>query len=343
MRNEVLTCLRYAIDAGASFVLPSLRLRGEVAFGEQDLHTGGRGGLDFYFDVDYVKKTLGEVCPEMGVADTVYDVPGYGLASFPDLVNFKDVYTLATGKPNDPGAAWPGLLNTNATFFAPDMDKAYPLDLTSSTPIIHRFNLSYFEWPTTLDPPLFWHNFGRILKFRPDTIRLAAEVHQNLVGPSRAPFFGIHLRIEKDVGEAWGRFDDLCRDYVNLLLRRPLEVVYLAGGDASGLPRFRAFLAAQHSSIRHRVETKATLLSDVSLRELERMPFDQQAQVDYLVLLLAEFHAGTGASSFTANLGARRHLLTDRKDELFIHYEDDGRTYLRNAASATFMRMAMWP
>lgn len=224
------------------------------------------------------------------------------------------------------------------------MNKAFPLDLTSSTPIIHRFNLSYFEWPTTLDPPLFWHNFGRLLPFRPDVVALAAEVHAALVGPTRAPFFGIHLRIEKDVGEAWGAFADLALDYVKLLVARPaLKLVYLAGGDVAGLPRFRAFLAAQHSSVRHRVETKATLLTGASLERLERMPFDQQAQVDYLVLLLAEFHAGTGASSFTANLGARRHLLTDRKDELFIHYEDDGRTYLRNAASATFMRMAMWP
>ncbi len=208
---------------------------------------------------------------------------------------------------------------------------------------MHRFNLSYFEWPTTADPPLFWHNFGRLARFRPDVIALASEVHANLVGPQAEPFYGVHLRIEKDVGEAWGAFADLCEDYVKRLLERPLSLVYLAGGDATGLPRFRAFLAKKHSPKRHRVETKLTLLSGASLARLEAMPFDQQAMVDYLVLLKSAYHAGTGASSFTANLGARRHLLTDRKDELFIHYEDDGLTYLRNAASATFMRMAMWP
>ena len=235
------------------------------------------------------------------------------------------------------------LLNTNATSFALDMAKAYPADLTGSVPVVHRFNLAYFEWDLTNDLPLFWQNFGRLTKFRHDVIELASEVYTNLIGPDLEPFFGIHLRIEKDVGEAWGAFDDLCEDYVKRLLARPLEAVYLAGGDATGLPRFRAFLAKKHSVKRHRVETKSTLLSGASLARLEAMPFDQQAQVDYLVLLKSEFHAGTGASSFTANLGARRHLLTDRKDELFIHYEDDGLTYLRNAASATFMRLAMWP
>jgi hypothetical protein len=343
VRNEVLTCLRYAIDAGAGFVLPSLRLRGAVAFGEHDLHTGGRAGLDFYFDVDFFKATMAQHCHQMPIADSVYAIPDFGVASFPDLINFKDVYTLATGKANDPGAPWPALLNTNATFFGPDMDKAFPGDLTSLVPVVHRFNLSYFEWPTTNDPPVFWHNFGRVLQFRPDVIELAGEVYHNLVGPQEEAFFGIHLRIEKDVGEAWGAFADLCADYVRRLLDRPLNLVYLAGGDASGLPRFRAFLAQQHSPKHHRVETKSTLLSGESLARLESMPFDQQAQVDYLVLLKSAFHAGTAASSFTANLGARRHLLTDRKDELFIHYEDDGLTYLRNAASATFMRQAMWP
>jgi len=238
-----------------------------------------------------------------------------------------------------------GFLNTNATSFRVDLDKAYPADLTSAVPVVHRFELAYFQWSTTIDPPLFWRNFGRLLKFTPNVIELASEVYANLVGPGPIgqAFFGIHLRIEKDVGEAWGLFEELCRDYVNLLQARPLTLVYLAGGDTAGLPRFRAYLAKQHGRKQHTVQTKTTLLSSESLSRLEAMPFDQQAQVDYLVLLMSEFHAGTAASSFTANLGARRHLLTDRRDELFVHYEDDGRTYLRSSASASFMRLAMWP
>ncbi len=108
VRNEWLTCVRYAVAGGASVVMPSIRLRGEVAVGEEDLHTGGRGGLEFYFDVEYFKQTMREYCPQMAIADSVYAIPDYGVATFPDLINFKDVYTLATGQPNDPGAAWPG-------------------------------------------------------------------------------------------------------------------------------------------------------------------------------------------------------------------------------------------
>ena len=108
IRDEVLTCLRYAIAGGAGLVMPSLRLRGEVAIGEEDLHTGGRAGMDFYFDVDFLKHTLATVCPRMPIADSVYHIPSYAIASMPDVVNFKDIYTLDTGKPNGPDLPWPG-------------------------------------------------------------------------------------------------------------------------------------------------------------------------------------------------------------------------------------------
>lgn len=108
IRDEVLTSLRYTIAVGGNWILPSLRLRGQVAAGEDELHAGGRSGLDFYFDQDWLVQQLKEACPAMKVARSVYDIDGFALAKMPDVINPKDVYTLATGEPNGVDLPWPG-------------------------------------------------------------------------------------------------------------------------------------------------------------------------------------------------------------------------------------------
>jgi len=92
--------------------------------------------------------------------------------------------------------------------------------------------------------------------------------------------------------------------------------------------------------------TKYSLLAPAPLShvKLEATPFDVQALVDYLVLLKADFFAGTSFSSFSANLGARRHLLAKNGNARKILVEgDDGESALRESSWLWMMREVMWP
>lgn len=235
-----------------------------------------------------------------------------------------------------------GFLNPHTATFRSDFDAVFAPDPAASTPTIHRFDLAYFQWPITTDPPAFWQSFGRLLRFRPDVVELASHVHGALVGPNGTAYFGAHLRLEADVAFQWGSAKEQFEVYTERLVRKGLGLVYVACGEETAGTQYEKYLAANgHEGVR--VVMKKDLLGPEALAELEAMPFDRQAQVDYLVLLLAEFHAGSGASSFSANLAARRHLLTDKADDPFLWYEEDERTYLFRGDSASFMRQAMWP
>ena len=92
--------------------------------------------------------------------------------------------------------------------------------------------------------------------------------------------------------------------------------------------------------------TKYSLLASLppSHAKLESMLFDVQALVDYLVLLRAEYFTGTSFSSFSANIGGRRHLLAKNGNERKILVEDDdGLSMLRESSWLWMMREVMWP
>lgn len=347
--------------------LPSVRLRGEVAYGEESLHTGGRSTLDFFFDLDHLRSTLAAHCPQMPLADSLYGIPNFGLAAMPDPVKPKDVYTLATGKPNGANLPWPGFLNPNAGSFRRDFDKVFgaasefsededeeeqaaedgdeeEAEVAEDRPTVHRLDFAYFEWNPELDPPAFWTDFGKLLKFSPGVIELASEVHTELVGRNGS-YFGMHERLEKDVAEEWGSFDEQNRAYVDRLLARPaLSQVYIACGDESALPRVEQYIHTVRNAPHIQIYTKETLLSPPSLERLAALHFDQRAQVDYLVLLKAEFLAGVGTSSFSAGLAIKRHLALegDQPHRVFLR-EEDGKSFLLRGNAASFMRQAMWP
>ena len=245
-----------------------------------------------------------------------------------------------SAKPFSPLCA--AFINPNALTFRRNFDRAYPPKADSTLPTIHRFELAYFQWDIKNDAPLFWHNFGRLLRFGSNVTELASEVYTNLIGPNNTEYFGAHLRFEADVGFQWGSAKEQFDAYTERLFARPLSLVYVACGVADAAEQYHTYLVGRDRP-EIRVLSKANLLSANSLARLKGMPFDQQAQVDYLVLLKSSFHAGSGASSFSANLAARRHLLTARRDAPFLWYEEDELTFLYRGDSASFMRVAMWP
>jgi hypothetical protein len=81
--------------------------------------------------------------------------------------------------------------------------------------------------------------------------------------------------------------------YQQLAIQQALPVIYVASGNRSSIEIFSAAITPTP------VVTKATLLKGADLELMESMTWDQQAQIDYLVLLRASKFLGMSQSTFS--------------------------------------------
>jgi hypothetical protein len=295
--NAVMHCLRFSIASGSGMVLPVLGVRGALDPNEDNLHMGGTTSLHFIVDVDHLKQAIAEFCPQMVILDTVEMVPGYETAFSPPPFNPKDIYTQATGLSNNQG-----LINDHVDTFRADFDKV----MGSQLPAIYRTTWPlYFQWPVASETETFRESFGGLLVFRQDAKQLASQIISSLAMLAPA-YFGAHLRAEGDVTGigGWTPADVQMDHYIAQAVAADLRVLYVGGGDPLSIQQI-ALKAAEHNIV---VVSKLTLLPWTSLQYLNSLHFDQQAPVDYLVLLAAEKFAGVGVSSFSVRLAVERHL-----------------------------------
>ncbi|OCL12719.1 hypothetical protein AOQ84DRAFT_333785 [Glonium stellatum] len=166
-------------------------------------------------------------------------------------------------------------------------------------------------------------SLGRTLQFRADVRRLAALTVYRLsqrfglaLDPRdrlhRGAFLGAHLRTSADaekagwLNDAAGSFDGQTDAQLALAAAANLSVVYVATGNAVDLARF-AVKAWERGRVN--VTSKAALLTGADLDELNALSWDQQALVDYEVLLKCSRFAGFTKSSYSWNIAIRRNLV----------------------------------
>lgn len=162
-------------------------------------------------------------------------------------------------------------------------------------------------------------SLGRALQFRADVRRLAAltvyrleqrfalapDAHDRL---HRDAFVGAHLRTSADVEKAgWpndapGSFDGQTDAHLALAAAANLPVIYVAMGNA-------ATWRASRTRRRVNVISKAALPTGADLDELNALSWDQQALVDYEVLLKCSRFGGFTKSSHSRNIAIRRNLV----------------------------------
>lgn len=309
VRNIVLNMIRYSIEGGAGLVLPSLMLRAATIDSNPDsLHRGGRASLEFFFDVPWLREQLAEHCPQMQVVDDLYHIPDLENAVFPNLFWPPDLHGMATGQPNAPRPP-PGIRNMEPELFHPDLDSFFGLP-EDRKPQVLRLQRPLFQFPIGVDPPAFFVQFGRLLKLAPGAQVLASQVLHELAKDATA-FMGAHLRLEGDVGSAWGDMRTQSAELLGHLLQRKFSHIYVACGDPMPLAEFKRILAEQAPGVT--MLTKFDLLATrpSAQAKLASLAFDQQALVDYLVLLKSDYFAGNGISSFSVNLLLKRHLTLD--------------------------------
>lgn len=334
IRNYMLTCIRYAIEVGATgLVLPRIEQRSadDVA-----MLFNGSQPMDYFFDVDHFRSNLNKSCPAMTIYDSVEVIPhlrlhepeviepkAYGereSCDFRDLNRYTDLFDFRFH-------TW---LRTSAEEL-----KIHTVD--AEHPRLFRFIWGVqYEFPVWKDGPEFANTYGGLLRFREDIIRLGNDI-TNLMRKQGLPppeaergcgkYAAVHLRTESDAMAHWPTYEMQVEGFrARLDMKRDeIQSIYLATGNATEAEKFIKEIDGIPILTKHMVLKNEPYL----LQLLEDMSWDQQALVEYVVIANSDYFLGVNPSSFSMNIAAKRHL---RDNGLYSRPwkvgHDDGRTYL---------------
>ncbi|KAH7381856.1 hypothetical protein BKA64DRAFT_697669 [Cadophora sp. MPI-SDFR-AT-0126] len=341
IRNSILNCVRYAISAGAGLVVPTIVVRDtdDISL----IRTGVNTKMGFMFDTQHFVDSLRLSCPSLRVLPTVAEVQHYELA--PPALSIVPEELVKDRIPAT-GLREPG--NWRALFYG--WLEQYP-KINPDAPYVIELGRSYLKYPIYSDGEGFALSFGGLLKVRSDvrvlatkTLRTLSEKYSFESDLSKSiiqnSYFGIHLRTEKDAAEGWpvndweySRYDTQAKLYLEQAPRSSPAVIYVASGDLAEVAKFSTDAAA----INMTVTTKFELLTGPDLDELNKLAWDQQALVDFLVMQKAADFAGVGHSSFAWNIALKRHTLAKSRNHL------DGPQMLSDELSQIYGRIRGYP
>ncbi|CZR57857.1 uncharacterized protein PAC_07746 [Phialocephala subalpina] len=315
LRNSILNCVRYAISAGAGLTLPRVILRDPNDIS----HIWERETIsfDYIFDETHFVESLRLSCPQLQLFDDAKE--------FQEEAEEDPILLLPESLMEDTptGIAHPerwrgkfyGWLSKER-----DTDSRVVVDL----------DRSYLKYPIYSDMDDFALSFGKILKFRKEARELATTVLKNLASKYdlhanfgdniwKNTFFGAHLRTEVDSQRGfpvevyeYSKYSVQSHYYLDQASTSGLPVIYLASGDVHELYKFTQDAHLYNIT----VSTKHDLVNGEDKTKLENLTFDQQALVDYLVLMKSSEFAGVGHSSFAWNIALWRHQFAKQRDHL---------------------------
>lgn len=369
IRNFILTCLRYAIEAGATGItMPTIQTRSQDKLA--DLFVGKKLPFSYFFDEEHFRHSFKKACPRMAIYDTLEQIPGFerpeeqqeqkGPARHPwDMITPNHFGQRGGCDQRD--------LNRHAHRFGPRFrnwlgERQVALGLPpvmAGSPKLIRFNWGVqWTFPVYHDGPEMVATFGGLLRFRADILELGRETAaamSRLARGSGGSFVGMHLRTENDALSGWPSFEEQSRAYLSTASRlgrdpKP-DYAYLATGNSSEAARLCSLALAEGLT----VLTKHELLANADSHELEqrlgRLSWDQQALVDFVVLLQAEYFLGVSPSSFSMNVALKRHLKSEglytRPWRVGVE-GGDGRSWLVGVYDGywddwLFMYESLWP
>lgn len=317
IRNSVLLCIRFAIQAGAALVLPQILLRDDDITNYQ---TQNATEFGYMFDTQHFYDSMQQSCPEMTIYPTIDDVIKSGNHTG-DMDRLRFQAESLTGD---------GLIKTEIwreKFYSWLEEQQAELGTKKSGPTVIDLERCYMSWPIYSDGEAFALSFGLILQLREDIRVLASQVLRGLA--KRLSFagsdlknevlpdtyFGAHLRVEHDAQVTWSAqygwthatYEKQAEDYLTQALQpsrsRP-KGVYVASGDVEGTRRFVEDAARNNLTALGKFDV---LQGTEDLKTLEAFRWDQQALVDYLILLRGSDFAGVAHSSFSWSIGLKRH------------------------------------
>ncbi|CAL3972330.1 unnamed protein product [Diplocarpon coronariae] len=312
VRNEVLSCVRYAMAAGGSLVIP--RIVAREPYGE--IGAGNPTDFGYFFDTSHLVESLQVSCPQMRLYKTAFSLQDGERARGPFALQPEMLLKKISGAGKKLSEEW-------RTLFYKWL--AQNLEPDAGGPVIVELGNSHLTYPVASDGAAFEH-FGKILTIRSDIRDLAtsallrfAERHAisfNLRDLMRTNFLlGAYLSTETDVkvlpkpDRLNADYDTQARLYLDHAMRSNLSAIYAASERDTDIPRFFKDAAA----LGVRVTSKLDLLQGRDRKRLLAMTPDQQSLVDFLVLGTVSEFVGVGHSSFAWSVALRRQQYLEKK------------------------------
>ncbi|KAK9776749.1 hypothetical protein SCAR479_06487 [Seiridium cardinale] len=353
IRNYIQTCLRYAIEAGASgLVVPKIRKRSEKDLA--DLFTSYLP-LSYMFDEQHFKKAFRTYCPQITLYDDVTDIPNLPLTK-DNKPRIEEIAPKDYG--NRKGCDWKDQ-NRHTDRFGDTFrfwvgNETNGIPPSRAHPRLIRFRWGVlWDWQIWRDGPEFATTFGNVLKFNKDLLYLGKTALKNMQafaqnhGAQGGEFLGVHLRTENDAMNFWPVYDTQAQGFLRKAQEGNFRSGYLATGNLTEAKKFEK-QALEVANMR--VLTKRDLLTGKELDALNALTWDQQGLVDFIVLLGSTYFVGAMPSSFSVYMTIKRHLKTGG---LYTRpykagTEGDGLSYLVGRYDQywedwLFMFDGMWP
>jgi len=321
-------------------ILPRIGVRADnlVNLGNQDQSIE----LSYLFDVSYFLESWKLACPQIRAVVSESEVPNLPSSSphlSPANVKKFGMRKYLIVDPTGWREAFDAWKAKNAAFDSMSAEK----------PARVWQDLVLAQWNRETHPLEFANSFPRLFRYPTQTRQLAASALWSLEkklgrpvvadaivmspGPSSssvvnslgrdrlAPhgFLGAHMRVAADAAAAgWPGYEAQAPFYLSEAKRLNLTTIYLATGSPEHRERFRSDALREGL----RVIVKEDLLDEEELAELRNLTWDQQALVDFDVLMYSTWFYGFVRSSFSWSLALRRGTLpeagtsrTTEKDE----------------------------
>ena len=327
VRGNILDFIFFAIEAGASIILPGMAARDQ-----QDLSNvfSSRAQFDTFFDEEWFMSTMATACPQMAI---------YKPESHHELADpLPGNYLPHTRRLDEDEANTKKAYLEHLDAWLKEKPEFHPGNLT-----LVSLERTLWDIDTRSLPQGFRRNFGHLVRINPAVRRLSALVVQKLASQYARPldpsdaippksFYGAHLRTEYDavkagwLADSYSNFSAQTDAYIASALKHNLHVMYVASGNSTDLDRFRDKAAAHRPPLN--VTSKFDLLPEKEATALRELSWDQQALVDYEVLQRCSVFGGITKSSFSYNIAlTRNERLVDLgtvMDPWYVMHEEDG-------------------
>ncbi|KAH8165195.1 hypothetical protein CIB48_g3075 [Xylaria polymorpha] len=335
IRNYILTCVRYAIEAGATG-LQIPRIRARSASDKADLFKEYQP-LGYMFSEAHFRAAMEEACPHISLfpSDEGLDaIPGVAAKAAREKLPPERMVRRITPKefggsrsgcdsrdPNRHTDRFGGAFRQWVRDTVTDLGLRPP---SWENPMLIRLSWGVlWDWSIFRDGPELAATFGGLLRIREDILELADRVIWSVKelatsgvengggGFARntpdSLFLGIHLRTEEDALSQWPAYENQSKGYLHKAEKHGFKggVAYLASGSEK---ETRRFSEAARTHLNLKVKSKYDLVQGQELERLKSLSWDQQALVDFVVLLESDYFVGVSPSSFSINVALKRHL-----------------------------------
>lgn len=293
------SCFYLGLGLGMNVILPRSPKRSAALTFNLESHE--HLPLSHWLDEEYLINTIAKTCPQTKLIkmteEQISVVPTHQIMTIEtDDAPFGSA--MGPYAADDAERAW-------RPFYQAKLDAIAKSDMT-----IVRTTTRAMQFNITAGQTSIFNELQYLMRMTPSVRRLI-----DAVKPSD-PYFGIHFRAEADVAHdaLWTSsttqlarvFDTAERARRKYAFSWP-KVIYLACGDKNMTALFRETAAKtgwtvlDKWSILERHQDGTALM-----QELDALDFDQEAFIDYAMLLISRFFIGTGISAFSYSVAHLR-------------------------------------